>query len=142
MKYLILTLSVLFTLFVFSMSFQSGIVSSELSGSISQTIYTAIIEPITFLQLSFEAFHTIIRKLAHITEYFILGGLWVSTFHSFKWKLGYALILGLVIASLDETIQIFSIDRGPSIVDILLFDYVGYFIGGFISIRIFHYSIH
>lgn len=141
MKYFYLVISILLTLFAFSMSFASGEVSSNISSSFSLTIYQVIIEPMTFLHLSFETFHTIIRKLAHISEYLFMGYFWMVTFYKFKIKIGYVFALGLLIASLDETIQLFSLDRGPSVVDVLLYDYLSFFVGAFLSTKYNHISI-
>lgn len=138
MKYVSLMVSILLTLFAFLMSMASGDISGEMSSSISQTIYQALIEPISWITLSFDTFHTIIRKLAHITEYFLMGVSWMITFHQFAWKYHFIWFLGLCIACMDEGIQLFSLDRGPSIVDVLLFDYLSFVLGVFVFLGIFH----
>lgn len=141
MKYVYLLISLFLTLFAFWMSSASGEVSSSISSSLSLTIYQAIIEPIQFLNLSLETFHTIVRKLAHITEYLLMGYFWMLTFYKFKIKIGYVFALGLMIASLDEMIQLFSIDRGPSIIDVLVYDYLSFFVGALLSTKYNHISI-
>ncbi|MGD9909542.1 MAG: VanZ family protein [Candidatus Izemoplasmatales bacterium] len=141
MKYVYLTISLLLTLFAFLMSSASGELSGDISSSFSLTIYQVIIEPIRFFNLSFDTFHTIIRKLAHITEYLLMGYFWMVTFYQFKIKIGYVFALGLIIASLDEMIQLFSVDRGPSIIDVLLYDYLSFFVGALFSTKYNHISI-
>jgi len=84
-----------------------------------------------------DTFHLMIRKLAHITEYFILGGLWAWTFFQNHFRFWIVILLGLLIACADESIQIISVDRGPSIIDALLFDYCSFVIGAFMTRRVF-----
>ena len=68
-----------------------------------------------------------IRKLAHFTEFAILG-IWASLYALFFMKRKNALVaifpFGLITATLDETVQIFS-KRGPSVKDIWI-DMAGY----------------
>lgn len=74
--------------------------------------------------------HAVIRKLAHMGEFFILGIevcslfilIFINTIKSFLLSLPIGLIVGII----DETIQIFS-NRGASIIDVLI-DYSGYMI--------------
>lgn len=61
-----------------------------------------------------------LRKLAHFTEFAALG-------MTLRWLFGmlqkdpkFALILGIAVASVDETIQIFVPDRGPSVRDVAI----------------------
>lgn len=62
----------------------------------------------------------LIRKLAHFTEFAALG--WLIGWHiAMDGKNpGLALGLGAAAACLDETIQIFTPDRGPGVKDVLL----------------------
>ena len=66
--------------------------------------------------------HLIIRKLAHLTEFACLAAL-------ISWDLGMvkekrvhqillAVLLAMAAALVDETIQLFAPDRGPSLVDV------------------------
>ena len=68
-----------------------------------------------------------LRKLAHFTEFFFLG-LWASLYTALflkKRKISYNLLpFGLIVAILDETVQIFS-KRGPSVTDVWI-DALGY----------------
>ena len=68
-----------------------------------------------------------IRKVAHFTEFFILG-LWTSLYVVLFWKRHEAftalLPFGMIVALLDETIQIFS-GRGPLVTDVWI-DVFGY----------------
>ena len=67
--------------------------------------------------------HAFVRKLAHFTEFFILGAelsglLWLERRRSVQSYLNI-LFAGELCALLDETVQIFS-GRGPSVADVWL----------------------
>jgi len=80
-------------------------------------------------EIQLDNLHIIVRKAAHIFEFFILGLSWHVSFKLFKLKSTYLLYLGLLLPLIDEGIQMFSVERGPSIIDALLFDFPGFFIG-------------
>ena len=89
--------------------------SSEESGFIWE-----IIAP--FLEIFIgkgKATHHLVRKLAHFSEFFALGT--VSTL-TFKGKNRYtkSLVLGIIVASIDETIQLFVPGRAGMIKDVLI----------------------
>ena len=67
----------------------------------------------------------LVRKLAHFTEYMVLGCLMganvavrVRMSSWFFWS--YGLLLCLAVAVIDESIQIFSPGRSPQVTDVLL----------------------
>ncbi len=66
--------------------------------------------------------HGVLRKVAHVTEFCSLGILlsWgVRLLRDKQWELYlYPLMLGVVVASIDETIQIFVPGRGPGLGDV------------------------
>jgi len=72
-----------------------------------------------------EEIHHLIRKSAHVTEYFIFSLLLFRALRGPRrgWTLRWA-ILALAIAAvwgaLDETHQIFVPSRGPSVVDVMI----------------------
>lgn len=80
--------------------------------------------------------HNILRKLAHISEFALLGvavaRLMDFRFRKYCW---YFFFSGLVVAFFDETIQLFSEDRGAQISDVWI-DLGGYFLGGLLSFGI------
>lgn len=65
-----------------------------------------------------------VRKCAHFAEYFVLGTLLFFTVKSFVSKLCskimLAPVLGLIVACVDETIQLFSAGRSGQFTDVLL----------------------
>lgn len=76
------------------------------------------------------ALNRIVRKLAHLTEFTILGGvLYVVLCHYIEYGTVVKTIgVGIVIASLDEFIQLFSLGRSSQLSDVLI-DTIGIIIG-------------
>ena len=72
----------------------------------------------------------IVRKLAHLTEFTILGGvLYVVLRRYIEYgTVVKTIVVGIVIASLDEFIQLFSLGRSSQLSDVLI-DTVGIIIG-------------
>ena len=64
--------------------------------------------------------HGLLRKIAHITEFACLGALLTWLLAMLRKKLWPALIGGCLAAVVDECIQCFVPDRGPSVWDILI----------------------
>lgn len=76
------------------------------------------------------ALNRVVRKLAHLTEFTILGGiLYVILRRYIEYGTVVKTIgMGIVIASLDEFIQLFSLGRSSQLSDVLI-DTVGIIIG-------------
>lgn len=76
------------------------------------------------------ALNRIIRKLAHLTEFTILGGvLYVVLRRYIEYgTVVKTIVVGIVIDSLDEFIQLFSLGRSSQLSDVLI-DTVGIIIG-------------
>lgn len=130
MKKTLLILSILLTLLVFSMSFVSGTESGELSSGVTEFLHGILTSIFPNIEININTMHVVIRKSAHVTEYIILGIAWFETFKAYELSFSWVLVTGMVIAASDETIQIFAIDRGPSFIDALLFDFAPFaFIG-------------
>ena len=74
----------------------------------------------------------VLRKIAHFAEFFTLGMLlcWLwGMINSTKWKQwGMPALIGLLVACVDETIQIFVPGRGPGILDVVI-DFSGVLLG-------------
>lgn len=80
--------------------------------------------------------HTNLRKIAHVTEFAILGAVVASFFRwEFKKHGWHFLLSGIVVAFFDETIQIFVEGRGAQVSDIWI-DLGGYFLGGLVCFGI------
>ena len=104
--------------FIWGNSLRTGEESGAMSGGILQWINT-------FLHLDetgAEKLHFAIRKMAHFTEFACLGLLLTWLFGMMGEKKGHLfcmpLLFGMMAACVDETIQVFVPNRGPSPVDI------------------------
>lgn len=129
---------------IFRLSAQDGVSSSQLSYKVSKKIVTTAdrILDLEFTQEQIkhcsDRIHRYVRKLGHITEYFILA---ISiSFPLYVYRVrGFALMLvaGLfcvAFAGLDEYHQSFVAGRGPSKRDVAI-DSIGIF-AGIILVRI------
>lgn len=86
-----------------------------------------------------KAVEHIIRKIAHFTEFGLLGVL-IFLDMAFSFKINrqcvpLALFIGLVIPMIDETIQLFSMGRSCAVVDVWL-DFGGYVTGWLFTLLI------
>lgn len=113
-------LTVTVVLFIFINSLLDADLSTNQSAGVREFINSLLHSlniPITFSEI-------FIRKCAHFTEYFVLGTLLFFTVKSFVIVLDnrmmYVLPIGLVIASIDETLQLFSFGRSGQISDVML----------------------
>ncbi|MCC8139316.1 MAG: VanZ family protein [Lachnospiraceae bacterium] len=123
---------------IFSFSSQDGITSAGLSYQVSEIIVDCANEAFemnwseTEVSLYIEKIHPYVRKLAHVTEYFLLAvsvsfplyvygvrGLWLPL-------LAGGFCVGF--AALDEYHQSFVAGRGPSVRDVCI-DSIGILIG-------------
>ena len=104
--------------FIWGNSLANGTESGAMSGRIMEWINR-------FLHMDktgAETLHLVIRKMAHFTEFACLGLLLTWLFGMMGEKKGHLLCMtlfcGMLAACVDETIQVFVPDRGPSPVDI------------------------
>ena len=99
-------------------SLMSGAESGQMSGGIVTFVMELLRIPAEFADMV----HLIIRKLAHLTEFACLAAV-------ISWNLGMgkekrvhlillAVLLSMAAALMDETIQLYTPDRGPSLVDV------------------------
>lgn len=118
----IFILYVIWICFIWSNSLLPAPQSSNLSGSLSYQLYSLL-----HLPVDFELFHTFIRKCAHFSEYAVLGGLAAFSFSCWKKGIGTSIL----VACLDETLQLFIDGRSGQISDVLI-DSAGILCGFFI----------
>ncbi len=112
-KHLFLILTVCWIIVIFSFSLQNGSLSSLQSGFFSTRIHQFLLSMSIDIEKSTVSF--IIRKLAHFTEFFILGCLVrKSTLDIKDNRLLYIIFL---VPILDEFIQSFVPDRAMSVID-------------------------
>ena len=88
------------------------------------------------------ALNRIVRKLAHLTEFTILGGvLYVVLRRYIEYGTVVKIIgVGIVIACLDEFIQLFSLGRSSQVFDVLI-DTIGIIIG-ILVVKLAYYISH
>lgn len=116
---LYMCLTLLWISVIFSFSLQSGEDSSQLSGG----IVSWIVEKLSLTKfMDIDTIHFLIRKAAHFTEYFILGMFTLLTLLQTKFpKKGViGILFCIIIASFDETIQLFVGGRAGQLMDVLL----------------------
>ena len=102
--------------FIWGNSLVSGTDSGHLSGSILAWLNALLgLGPESAALL-----HLLIRKVAHFTEFACLGALlcWRWRLSARKLPVLYPALLGMAAGLVDETIQLFTPDRGPSLTDV------------------------
>ena len=121
MNYVWLFLTALFTLFIF---YNSSLPGYE-SGHISALVTGFLLHIANFVQITLEGDveHTV-RKLAHFLEFTVLCWLVCKTYVVFgvsnRASDGYILLFCLLVAVIDEYIQLFSPGRASMVKDVLL----------------------
>lgn len=127
MNYVWLFLTALFTLFIFYNSSLPG----SVSGNLSAMAAGFIVDIADFLQMSLSGdVEYVLRKLAHFLEFACLSWMVCKTYSSFgvsnRASNGYVLFICLLVAAVDEYIQLFSPGRASMVKDVLL-DFSGAF---------------
>lgn len=120
-KIIAIVLLVLWSMLIFSFSNDNGVESSSLSDKVTTIFYKIInIEP---SKETFSKTAGVIRKLAHFTEYLILGILIINlliTFNVNNKTILIAIILAILYAASDEIHQLFIDGRNGNLVDVLI----------------------
>ena len=118
------TLLILWMLFIFIMSSFNGVMSSNQSGSIAVLIYNL------FDISDTEKVSFIVRKCAHVSEFFILGILVINLVSKYNVKHIYLIsfIICVLYASSDEFHQLFVPGRSGQVTDVLI-DLIGVVLG-------------
>lgn len=107
----------------------NSVLSQQQSHAISMSLknFLTHLLPFDFSSVNFNSEHYL-RKAAHVFEYLVLGVLLTLCFGKFRLKNCLMIIAaGVIVASLDETIQIFT-ERGPAVKDVMI-DICGFMIG-------------
>lgn len=111
-----LIISILITLFIWMNSLLPADVSSAQSGFIVGIIDDILSFVGIFINL--DTLSLLIRKAAHFFEFFVLGISLSIYMIKEKKKIYHVIWIGLFIAIIDETIQLFVDGRGSSILDV------------------------
>lgn len=114
---ILLIIGVIINIFIWTNSLLPASVSSSQSGFVADILYPPF-EDIVELN----KFSQIIRKLAHFTEFMFLGIVFCLFYLSIGKNKYYfiTLIHGLIVAIIDETIQLFIPGRAGLITDVLI----------------------
>lgn len=110
--------------------FYNSSLSAVDSGTHSSSITVLINNILHSLSVDITISDFFVRKCAHFVEYFVLGTLLFYTVLSYSKSIAKSyitLIIGLIVASVDEFIQLFSVGRSPQLSDVLL-DFCGVFV--------------
>jgi len=109
------------TLFIWGQSLLPGTVSAQESG-----FFTRLLAGLLGLEAVPAWMHGLVRKVAHFTEFGVLGALWSG--YGRRRPLRWTWMYGLGVAAADECLQFLSPDRGPAVTDVAI-DYAGYLCG-------------
>ena len=101
------SLSALWTYIIISMSMQNAETSNGVSRGLLKALLITFYE-ITNIEISPDTIHTLFRKMAHFTEFFVLGIFVVLFFDSIKKNKLLAVLYGAAIAYFDELTQFFT----------------------------------
>ncbi len=122
-------------LFIFSNSAQIA----QVSGQKSYTVTTYVNKTLSYLPYNIQLTEYQVRKLAHITEFSILGFFLVLCLRAYTKRLvafcAWPLLFGLCIAVTDEFIQSFVPGRSSRVADIFI-DFIGVSFGTCVAIFI------
>ena len=103
-------------------------VFSNMDGDASYSLSSNILNGITNNSVAsvglYDTLHLVLRKLAHVFEYFILSALIYNylRFYNLKQNTLYILVFvfNLICSSLDELHQLLTLDRDGRLVDVLI----------------------
>ena len=100
----------------------NSLLSGAESGQMSGGIMAFVMELLQIPESAAETVHLLIRKLAHLTEFACLSALISWHLRLVKEKRVHQMLLAVLLAMaaalVDETIQLYTPDRGPSLVDV------------------------
>ena len=140
-KIILLIITILWMIVIFIFSNQDASKSADYSDSLIKStivnIYKLFDNNPTEEKIEeiVETWDLPVRKLAHLTEYFILGVLMFLTLNSYNIKIIYIVILlCFLYAVSDEIHQLFVIGRYGNIIDVLI-DTLGSTLGVFLVKR-------
>lgn len=141
-RYVFMVLTLFWACVIFSFSLQPAEASSQLSSGfgtwlvetflpfLENTLQTMSEEGLGFL-------HHLLRKCGHFAEYFILGmlAMQTATYMNWKYKKVPGMVFCVLVASLDETIQLFVDGRSGQVTDVML-DSAGALVGAAVLLLI------
>ena len=118
--------------FIWGQSSLGGKTSTNESTYVTDGIVNPLVKMLVSEKAAEKVKEPLIRKLAHIAEYSVLGLMIGLILRNRRPRFWLCLLIGMAVAFIDETIQIFS-HRGPLITDIWI-DLIGVALGGAVSL--------
>lgn len=118
-KYTLLIITILWISFMYYMSAQPAVESTETSSRIVNIISSGL----KLTNVQEETLTVIVRKGAHFTEYFILCCLVTMTYGSFKnkkYNFSTILLVCILVAISDEFLQGFITGRSSEVKDVII----------------------
>ena len=122
---------------IFSFSLQPAETSSEISAGVGRWILEHLLPGLmerfdSMPQAQLDFWHTLLRKAGHFSEFFVLGVFSVFSARQLQLnrKKPVAFLFCVLVASMDETIQLFVSGRSGQVSDVVL-DSVGALVGMF-----------
>lgn len=126
---------------IYQFSAQTATDSSSLSTGITDWIFQLLNN--VFRNLDIDTLHLVIRKLAHLSVYLVLGVLLLNALGNYNHKqiitIFLALLVSLLYAISDEIHQIYVPGRSGNPIDVLI-DFIGSTIGISIFLMYIHYN--
>jgi len=132
-----LIIGIMIHILIFTQSLLPADLSAGQSGFIVDVLHPLVLT--MGIQIDIDIFSFIIRKLAHFSEFFLLGVFWYLVYLKYTSKSKLILIVlihGLITAIIDETIQLFVDGRSGEVMDVLID-----FSGVLIAVLVMHYII-
>ena len=120
---------------IFSFSLQPAETSSEISMGVGRWILEHLLPGLmqrfdSMPQVQLDFWHTLLRKAGHFSEFFVLGvlSMFAARQMRFERKKIIAFMFCVLVAAMDETIQLFVSGRSGQVSDVML-DSVGALVG-------------
>lgn len=115
-----LRLCIVFLLLNIVFIWGNSLLPGSVSGAFSHWVRQLLARIFPMDSVGPDSGHGLLRKLAHFTEFGCLGGLLTWLLSMLRKPVWQAFFCGFLVAGVDETIQRFVPDRGPSFVDVLI----------------------
>lgn len=127
------------TLFMIVFIFANSAIDADSSSQSSTSVMDMLNGFLKLCHINITLSEHFVRKLAHFVEYFVLGASMFFTVRSFNLRKTYCVfavpLMGFIVASIDETIQYFSVGRSCQFSDVML-DFVGVIVAVFILLAL------
>lgn len=128
-KIIYLIVAIIWICFIFGNSLLNGASSGRLSGGITEKVFKVLQS--MHINITLDTLHHLIRKGAHVTEYFLLGIIIFLNVYEYmkepKYFISFSVAICLLISIIDETIQTMVDGRSGNIVDVGI-DSIGFLV--------------